>query len=97
MAEAPRQVWQPYQAQQHRCSHCSQLRTIGAGTKPNRLRIVFGTIAESDPNGIDYDCNDFETQEEAQQYFDSQGGSPSNNVDDLDGNDRDGIVRENLP
>jgi len=48
-------------------------------------------------DGIDYDCSDFDTQKEAQEYFESQGGSSSNNVDDLDGNDGDGIVCENLP
>lgn len=46
---------------------------------------------------IDYDCGDFATHAEAQAYFDSQGGSASNNVDRLDGSDHDGIVCESLP
>jgi LPXTG-motif cell wall-anchored protein len=41
-------------------------------------------------------CSDFKTQEEAQQYFESHGGSKSNNVDGLD-RDHDGIACENLP
>jgi hypothetical protein len=41
-------------------------------------------------------CEDFATQEEAQAYFKSKGGSPSNNVDGLD-KDGDGIVCEHLP
>jgi hypothetical protein len=32
-------------AAEHRCPHCGQLRTIGYGTKPYRLRAVFGTVA----------------------------------------------------
>jgi micrococcal nuclease len=44
----------------------------------------------------DKDCKDFATQEEAQAYFDQNGGSTTNNVDRLDGNDRDGIVCESL-
>lgn len=44
----------------------------------------------------DKDCSGFATQQEAQEYFNSKGGSPSNNVDKLDGSDRDGIVCESL-
>ncbi len=44
----------------------------------------------------DMNCSDFATHAEAQQYFDSHGGSPSNNYDGLD-NDHDGIVCESLP
>lgn len=44
----------------------------------------------------DKDCSDFATQADAQAYFDSQGGSPTNNVDDLD-RDHDGIACEALP
>jgi len=47
-------------------------------------------------DGIDYDCDDFDTQEEAQEYFESQGGSANTNVDGLDG-DGDGIACESLP
>lgn len=41
------------------------------------------------------DCADFATQDAAQRYFDSLGGSPSNNVDDLDGN-RNGKACEDI-
>jgi len=44
----------------------------------------------------DKNCSDFSTQQEAQQYFDSNGGSPSNNVDGLDA-DHDGVACESLP
>lgn len=44
----------------------------------------------------DRDCADFSSQEKAQRYFDSQGGSPTNNVDRLDA-DNDGIPCEDLP
>jgi endonuclease YncB( thermonuclease family) len=48
------------------------------------------------PAGPDKDCADFASQEEAQGYFDARGGSATNNVDGLDGNDHDGIVCESL-
>jgi hypothetical protein len=44
---------------------------------------------------IDYDCSDFATQQAAQKYFDSQGGSPRKDVDHLD-SDRDGKACEQL-
>ncbi len=44
-------------------------------------------------DGIDYDCGDFASHQEAQEYFESQGGSASNNVDLLD-RDRDGLACE---
>jgi hypothetical protein len=44
---------------------------------------------------IDYDCSDFDTQQAAQKYFNSQGGSSRKNVDNLDF-DRDGIACESL-
>lgn len=47
-------------------------------------------------DGIDKDCGDFDTHNGAQNYFKSQGGSPSNNVDRLD-RDGDGIACESLP
>lgn len=40
-------------------------------------------------------CSDFKTWSEAQSYFESHGGSKTNNVDGLD-RDRDGIVCESL-
>lgn len=45
----------------------------------------------------DKDCKDFKTQAEAQTYFNSKGGSSTNNVDRLDGSDKDGKVCESLP
>lgn len=47
-------------------------------------------------SGGDKDCSDFTTQEESQAYFESKGGSPTNNVDRLD-SDHDGIACESLP
>jgi micrococcal nuclease len=47
--------------------------------------------------GADRDCSDFKTHAEAQHYFDSHGGSATNNFDNLDGPDRDGRVCESLP
>ena len=41
----------------------------------------------------DKDCADFDTQREAQAYFESIGGSPSNNADRLDA-DGDGVACE---
>ncbi|MGI8485092.1 MAG: excalibur calcium-binding domain-containing protein [Thermomicrobiales bacterium] len=40
-------------------------------------------------------CSDFNSEAEAQSYFDTQGGSKTNNVDSLDA-DHDGIACENL-
>ena len=47
-------------------------------------------------SGGDKDCSDFATQEEAQAYFESKGGSSTNNVDRLD-SDHDGVACESLP
>lgn len=44
----------------------------------------------------DKDCSDFATHAEAQAYFESKGGSPTNNVDRLDA-DHDGLACESLP
>jgi hypothetical protein len=41
-------------------------------------------------------CSDFSTQESAQQYFDTNGGNPTNNFDGLDSN-HNGIACEDLP
>jgi Excalibur calcium-binding domain len=43
----------------------------------------------------DRDCADFASQAEAQAYFEANGGSPSNNVDNLDA-DHDGQACENF-
>lgn len=50
----------------------------------------------SNSGGGDKDCADFSTESEAQTYFESKGGSPSNNVDRLDA-DHDGKACESLP
>jgi len=42
----------------------------------------------------DRDCMDFNSQAEAQQYFEENGGSATNNVDDLDRNNN-GVACEN--
>jgi len=52
--------------------------------------------ATTDTSSGDKDCSDFATHEEAQSYFESKGGSPTNNVDRLD-SDHDGIACESLP
>lgn len=44
-------------------------------------------------HGGDHNCADFQSQADAQAYFRSMGGSPSNNVDDLD-RDNDGVACE---
>ena len=43
----------------------------------------------------DRDCSDFATQSEAQAFFESIGGSTSNNADNLDA-DHDGVACEAL-
>lgn len=55
-------------------------------------------VQESAPltSGGDKDCKDFATHADAQAYFVSKGGSPTNNVDKLDA-DHDGIACESLP
>lgn len=52
-----------------------------------------GTRTNTGVDNIDYDCADFGSHQEAQDYFESQGGSPSNNVDRLD-RDGDGLACE---
>ena len=46
-------------------------------------------------SGVKHTCSDFATHAQAQAYFVSKGGSPSNDVDGLD-RDHDGIACENL-
>jgi hypothetical protein len=45
---------------------------------------------------MDMNCSDFDNQAQAQNYFENNGGSPSNNVDGLDA-DGDGTVCESNP
>src|SRR3990167_9144180 len=61
------------------------------GESANVVEQVEGSTSDApsgSQDGVDYDCPDFATHQEAQDYFESQGGSPSNNVDRLD-SDRD--------
>jgi endonuclease YncB( thermonuclease family) len=44
----------------------------------------------------DRDCSDFANQAEAQRFFESHGGSATNDFDNLDG-DGDGVACESLP
>jgi hypothetical protein len=46
--------------------------------------------------GADKNCSDFSSQQQAQEWFDSHGGSPTNDVDGLD-RDHDGRACESLP
>lgn len=46
--------------------------------------------------GGDKNCSDFSTHHQAQQYFDQNGGSPTNDVDGLDRNS-DGVACSSLP
>lgn len=55
-----------------------------------------GDSGESGGGHVDRDCSDFPNQRSAQEYFDRNGGSPSNNFDGLDA-DHDGIACEDLP
>jgi hypothetical protein len=55
---------------------------------------AFGPVARAQQ--VDRDCSDFTYQEDAQEYFDSNGGSSSNNFDGLD-RDHDGVACEDLP
>jgi hypothetical protein len=59
------------------------------------LALVAAPVVFASHSG-DRDCEDFDTQAQAQRFFDRHGGSPSNNVDRLDANG-DGIPCENLP
>lgn len=60
-------------------------RTTSTPSKPTS-----STASHEDKN-----CSDFTTHAEAQAYFESMGGSSSNNVDGLD-RDRDGLACESL-
>ena len=60
------------------------------------MRDIDGNVVESGGKYTDeYNCSDFETQEQAQKFFKNAGG-PSQDVNRLDG-DNDGIACESLP
>ncbi len=63
-----------------------------AGTENNRPDIP-GTTRP--PSSGDYDCSDFDTQEEAQDFFEDEGG-PDEDYHNLD-RDGDGEACEALP
>ncbi|NYD34140.1 excalibur calcium-binding domain-containing protein [Actinomycetospora corticicola] len=70
-----------------------------AGTPSANRRVVPGNDAPTPkragrPAG-DRDCADFATQQQAQRYFESIGGSATNNADRLDANG-DGVACESL-
>jgi LPXTG-motif cell wall-anchored protein len=59
------------------------------------LPVVLALLVVTAPAAlaVDRDCKDFSSQAAAQAYFDANGGSPSNNVDNLDA-DHDGQACE---
>lgn len=67
-------------------------------TAPKYIAPTSAPVQQSTPlsSGGDKNCPDFATHADAQAYFNSKGGSPSNNVDGLD-RDHDGIACETLP
>ncbi len=59
------------------------------------LLLLLG-VDTSEVSSQDRDCADFDSQQEAQSYFESRGGSRAFNADLLD-EDRDGLACERLP
>lgn len=89
----------PYKYQAEFKAAERQARATGKGLWSSCPAETPSAPAPSSPSAAplqDKDCKDFATQEEAQAYFDENGGSATNNVDRLDGNDHDGIVCESL-
>lgn len=77
----------------------TQAPASGATPTPTPMADATSTPAPAPtpaPSSGDKNCSDFKTQKEAQDYFNSKGGSASNNVDGLDA-DHDGIACESLP
>ncbi|WP_372736382.1 excalibur calcium-binding domain-containing protein [Nocardioides sp.] len=59
--------------------------------------VMFVSLASASPaQAKDKNCSDFNSQAAAQQYFESNGGGPNNNVDGLDA-DGDGEACESNP
>jgi micrococcal nuclease len=89
----------PYKYQAEFKAAERQARATGKGMWSSCPAETPSAPAPSSPSAAplqDKDCKDFATQEEAQAYFDKNGGSATNNVDRLDGKDHDGIVCESL-
>lgn len=66
---------------------------LAARDNPSPVNTNSGPSTSTTVDNIDKDCADFGSHQEAQDYFESQGGSPSNNVDRLD-RDGDGLACE---
>jgi len=77
-------------------SAAPSVRRPSFARRSRAYRAAGGTLGGRASAG-DKDCSDFRTQAAAQAYFDARGGSPTNNVDRLDGADHDGRVCETLP
>jgi len=76
----------------------TSLPALPSATPPaQKLAPTVALAAPCNCQVSDYDCKDFGTQREAQACFDFCGGSASNNIWRLDGNDHDGRVCESLP
>ncbi len=67
----------------------------GSNTRGNSSAQQTGDLPY-DPNGPDRDCSDFDTQQQAQNFFEAAGG-PESDPHRLDGSDNDGKVCESLP
>ena len=71
---------------------CESFQSSAQSPSSAALPNNFGPVGSGDLG-----CKDFNTQSQAQSYFDSKGGSATNNIDNLDGADKDGRVCETLP
>jgi hypothetical protein len=64
------------------------------------IAFLFGAVSlvsvAGPAHAMDMNCSDFDNQAQAQNYFENNGGSASNNVDGLDA-DGDGVVCESNP
>jgi hypothetical protein len=60
------------------------------------ITFVALAIASAPAQAKDMDCDNFNTQADAQHYFNDHGGGPNNNVDLLD-SDGDGVACESNP
>lgn len=77
------------------CADGSYSSSTGPGTCSHHGGIASGG-SPATPTAGDKDCPDFATQGDAQAYFVANGGSVTNNVDNLDA-DHDGIACEDNP
>jgi len=76
------------------CNQDKEIPITSTNPESNPATTPNDTIIDDFPDE-DMNCSDFSTHREAQDYFESKGGSPSNNADGLD-RDRDGIACESL-